>query len=113
MNHPMSPEPAAANDSRSVHSMLSALSAFFLWLADRPGYKSKLTYSDADYFNLSDKDVRVATALREKPVPTLDQLHHVLSVMPHASDIEKRDRAMFAFVVDKPDIARPILERKG
>ena len=23
------------------------------------------------------------------------------------------DRAMFAFVVDKPDIARPILERKG
>ena len=23
------------------------------------------------------------------------------------------DRAMFAFVVDKPDMARPILERKG
>jgi hypothetical protein len=23
------------------------------------------------------------------------------------------DRAMFAFVVDKPDVARPILERKG
>jgi hypothetical protein len=23
------------------------------------------------------------------------------------------DRAMFAFVVDRPDLARPILERKG
>ena len=30
-----------------------------------PGYKSRLQYSDAEYFNLSDKDTRVATAQRE------------------------------------------------
>lgn len=35
----------------TVHSTLSALRAFFIWLAGQPGYKSKLHYGDADYFN--------------------------------------------------------------
>jgi hypothetical protein len=30
-------------------------------LAWEPGYKSRLHYSDAEYFNLSDKDTRIAT----------------------------------------------------
>ena len=80
----------------TVHSTLSALRSFFIWLADQPGYKRKISYSDADYFNLSEKDVRIATAIREKPAPTLEQAHHVLSVMPDSSDIERRDRALLA-----------------
>jgi integrase len=39
---------------------LNALRSFFIWLADRPGYKSKICYSDADYFRLSEKETRVA-----------------------------------------------------
>ena len=42
----------------TVHSTLSALRTFFVWLAGRPGYKSRLSYADADYFNLAEKDVR-------------------------------------------------------
>lgn len=83
----------------TVHSILSALRAFFLWLASQPGYKSKIAYSDADYFNLSDKDVRVAKAVRLKPVPSLEQVHHVLGHMPFESDIEKRNRALIAFAL--------------
>ena len=46
--------------SRStVHSTLSHLKAFFIWLAGQPGYKSKIAYDDANYFNLSEKDVRI------------------------------------------------------
>lgn len=83
----------------TVHSTLSALKAFFIWLAGQPGYKSKIAYADADYFNLSEKDVRIAKASREKPVPTLEQVHHVLSTMPTATDVEKRNRALVAFAI--------------
>jgi hypothetical protein len=48
----------------TVHSTLSALRSFFIWLADQPGYKRKVHYSDADYFNLSEKDVRITPRSR-------------------------------------------------
>lgn len=53
----------------TVHSTLSALKAFFIWLAGQPGYKSKIAYADADYFNLSEKEVRIAKATRQKAWP--------------------------------------------
>lgn len=83
----------------TVHSTLSALRAFFEWLAGQPGYKSRLRYSDADYFNLSEKDVRIAKAARVKSFPTLEQIHHVLSVMPTGTPIELRNRALIAFAI--------------
>lgn len=83
----------------TVHSTLSALRAFFIWLAGQPGYKSRIAYADADYFNLSEKDVRIAKASRDKPVPTLDQVHHVLNAMPAATDIDLRNRALIALAL--------------
>jgi site-specific recombinase XerD len=62
----------------TLHSTLTQLKRFFQWLAREPGYKSRLRFSDADYFNLSDKEVRVATARRERRVPTLEQIKHVI-----------------------------------
>jgi len=78
-------------------STLRDLRAFFFWLAHLPGFKSHIAYGDADYFNLSDKDVAVARAKREKPVPTLAQVHRVLSAMPADTVLERRDRALVAF----------------
>ncbi|WP_309661997.1 site-specific integrase [Sphingomonas sp.] len=78
-------------------STLRDLRAFFFWLAHLPGFKSHIHYADADYFNLSDKDVAVARARREKRVPTLAQVHHVLSAMPAETILERRDRALIAF----------------
>jgi len=72
---------------------------FFFWLAGQPGYKARLQYSDAEYFNLSDKDVRVATAHRERPSPTLEQVRHVLEAMPEGNELERRNRALVAFVL--------------
>jgi integrase len=83
----------------TLHSTLAAVKAFFHWLAGQPGYKSRLQYSDADYFNLSEKDVRVATAKREQVGPTLEQAKHVIAMMPGRSEIERRDRALIAFTL--------------
>ena len=83
----------------TLHATLAHLKRFFQWLAGQPSYKSRLKYSDADYFNLSDKDTRVATARRLKAFPTLEQVRHVIGVMPTDSDIERRNRALVAFTL--------------
>ncbi len=77
---------------------LNALRAFFLWLAGQPGYRSRISYSDADYFRLSEKDTRIAKATRERAVPTLEQIRGVLAIMPHTTEIEWRNRALIAFM---------------
>ena len=61
----------------TVLATVRDLRAFFFWLAHLPGFKSAIAYADADYFNLSDKDVAVARARREGKVPTLDQVRHL------------------------------------
>ena len=48
----------------TMHSTLAELKRFYRWLEREPGYKSRIQYSDAEYFNLSDKDTRIATATR-------------------------------------------------
>lgn len=82
----------------TLNATMGHLKRFFLWLAGQPGYKSRIRYSDAEYFNLSQKDMRVANAKRKKPAPTLEQINHVLSKMPSATEIERRNRALFALV---------------
>jgi site-specific recombinase XerD len=81
------------------HATLSHLRNFFRWLAGQPGFKSRLQYSDADYFSLSEKDARVASAQREQRVPTIEQILHVLKAMPRVSPIEQRNRALIAFTL--------------
>jgi integrase len=75
------------------------LRQFFFWLAGQPGYKARLQYSDADYFNLSGKDARIATAQREREAPTLEQVKHVIETMPSGNEIERRNRALVAFTL--------------
>jgi integrase/recombinase XerD len=81
------------------YATLAHLRRFFQWLAMQPGYRSKLTYPDADYFSLSDKDTRVATARRERGAPTMEQIKHVIHAMPAGTEIEQRDRALIAFAL--------------
>lgn len=81
----------------TVHSTLRDLRAFFEWLSREPGFRSHIAYSDADYFNLSEKDVAVARARREKAAPTADQVRRVLEAMPASGVLERRDRALVAF----------------
>jgi integrase len=83
----------------TLYATLTALKRFFVWLAGQPGYKSRISYSDAEYFNLSAKETRIAKATRPARVPTLEQIRHVIQNMPAKSDIERRDRALIAFTI--------------
>ena len=83
----------------TLHATLTQLKRFFQWLAWQPGYKSRVQYADAEYFNLSDKDTRVATAKRQQRFPTIEQIEHVINVMPTKTEIELRNRALVAFTL--------------
>jgi integrase len=83
----------------TILQTLNVLRAFFLWLAGQPGCRSRISYSDADYFRLSEKDTRIAKTTRERPVPTLEQIRGVLAAMPCATDIERRNRSLVAFAI--------------
>ena len=61
----------------TIYSRLMAVKTFFVWLAGQPGYRSRLNYSDMDYFNPSNNDSRVAKTSRERAAPTLEQIRRV------------------------------------
>jgi integrase len=99
LNEQVNPKTGKPLARATIHSRLIALRAFFQWLADQVGYKARIRYSDADYFNPSANDSRIATASRERPVPTIEQIRHVLATMKAGTAIEKRDRALIAFAL--------------
>jgi integrase len=83
----------------TLYATLSALKRFFIWLAGQPGFKSRISYSDAEYFNLSAKETRIAKAHRDARVPTLEQIQHVIRTMSAGTETERRDRALIAFTI--------------
>ena len=79
----------------TVLHKLQDLRAFFRWLPTRQGYKS-LSADDADYFNLSARETRIAYAPKEKRVPTMEEAIHALRCAPATTDVDLRDRALVA-----------------
>jgi integrase len=99
LSEEVSPRTGQRLSRATVFSTLSALRAFFQWLSTQPGYRSHLTSADAEYFALSDKEARIAKAIADRPVPTVDQVRQVLKMMPSSTDIERRNRAVMAFTL--------------
>jgi hypothetical protein len=68
LQHHINPETGRVLAKATIHSRLMALKAFTIWLAGRPGYRSRIGYSDADYFNPSVNDERIVKTVRARPV---------------------------------------------
>jgi integrase len=81
----------------TVLQTLNAMRAFMLWLAEQPGYRRRIRFSDSEYFRLSEKDARIAKAPQGRAVPTPEQIESVLRLMPAGTDIERRNQALIAF----------------
>jgi len=83
----------------TLNSTARHLKGFFEWLSRETGYKSRINYSDAEYFNISEKEARTAKAKRQKSVATVEQIKHVLNGMSDHTSIEKRNKALIAFTL--------------
>lgn len=81
----------------TVRSTMKNLRSFFGWLMLHPQYARKIDGRVVGCFHLSNNEERAGRSTRELPVPNIDEVHKVLEVMPHATTLEKRDRAIIAF----------------
>ena len=81
----------------TVDATLAQLRGFFKWLAGKPGYRSRISYSDAGYFRSSRKSARIAHQRREKEFPSIEACAHGFKAMPNRNEFEMRDKALFAF----------------
>ncbi|MEO0371364.1 MAG: tyrosine-type recombinase/integrase [Pseudomonadota bacterium] len=99
----LSNEKNARNDAplskATVDSTLRMVKAFIHWLAGQPGYESRIAYADAEYFNLNAKDARIAHTTRDTPGPTPEQCRHAFAQMPGVTSLQRRDKALFAFLM--------------
>jgi integrase len=81
----------------SQSAVMKHLRSFFLWLRERPGHR-RIAVGDCDYFSLSRAEETMAAASKTKVVPTIDQVRAVLKAMPDETPIDKRNRALIAFL---------------
>ncbi|EFL88045.1 tyrosine recombinase XerC [Ahrensia sp. R2A130] len=83
----------------TIDSTLRCVKTFFKWLADKPGYTSRIKHADCEYFNNNMKDARAAHTKRDIPYPTMEQARHAFSLMPSETIFDQRNRAIFAFLM--------------
>jgi integrase len=82
----------------SGNGVLREVQAFYSWLADQPGYKSRVSRSDIEFFGV---DRRTDAARRSscwKPHPSPAQVVRLLNGMPGTTVLQRRDRALVAFL---------------
>lgn len=82
----------------TINSTLRDLKAFFYWLADQPGYKSRISRADADYLSPDRKSDQARRGSLWKPHPSPEQACHVIANMPTGSVIARRNRALMALL---------------
>ena len=78
---------------------LRLVKGFFHWLVSQPGFKSRISYADVAYFSNNAKDARAAHAQRPIPYPSIEQCAHAFRAMPEGDEVERRDKAIFAFLM--------------
>jgi len=72
------------------------LKGFFEWLSCQKGYHSRVKRLDVEYINFGDVSTRGDIY---KSFPSLEQVRKVIFNMPDNTDIEKRNKALIAFVM--------------
>lgn len=83
----------------TIVTRLRHLRAFHIWLADQSGYRSRIRVSDASYFNPRKNDKRAIRSSGRRDVPTMEQLSAIVHAMPDTTILDRRNRALIAFVI--------------
>jgi integrase len=83
----------------TIDATLRLVKKFFRWLVRKPGFQKVLGYADVDYFNNNLKDARAAHAQRPIQYPSKDAAYHAFQGMADQTEMQRRDKAMFAFVM--------------
>lgn len=80
------------------YDILRYLKIFFEWLSKQVGYKSRINQTDIDYLNLTKKEIRKATQLKDILFPTLDEVKTTIEAIEGKTEVEMRDKALISLV---------------
>ncbi len=83
----------------TIDATLRLVKGFFHWLAGQQGFKKVVTYSEVEYFNNNRNDARAAHAQRTVQYPSMKATYHAFQGMADRTDLERRNKAIFAFLV--------------
>ncbi len=83
----------------TIDATLRLVKGFFYWLVRKLGFQKVLSYADVEYFNNNRKDSRAAHALRPIKYPSKDSAYHAFQGMVDQTEMQRRDKAMFALVM--------------
>ncbi|MCB2230282.1 tyrosine-type recombinase/integrase [bacterium] len=83
----------------TVHNHLRQVAAFLTWLSGQPGYKSSVKLDAVSFLNLDRKSTMEAVAPRPVRLPSLSYVKELVRSIPGVSDVERRDRALIAFLL--------------
>lgn len=82
----------------TIAHTLSPLQDFLRWLAIQAGYKAQIRYPDIEYLNLNENDKHKIQPNTLKEYPSEEQIRKVIAAMPEVTPVDKRNRAIVAFV---------------
>jgi integrase len=83
----------------TAHHILQAIKEFLLWLHTQPGYRRRIDPADIAYLNLSANEERQAKVTTPRRYASLEQYRAALFALPDKSDVERRDKALMAFLL--------------
>lgn len=79
-------------------SILRDVKAFYTWLVEQPGYRSKLSHTDIDYLTPDRKSEAARRTNLWKPHASPEQVRRLVATMPQETVVQRRDRALVAFL---------------
>ena len=83
----------------TINGILRDITGFMSWLADQPGYKSKISRSDIAYLAPDRRSENARHGALHKPHPSPQAARSVVLQMPSDTVFERRDRAFMAFLL--------------
>lgn len=83
----------------TIDATLRLVKGFFHWLAGQQGFKKVLSYPDVEYFNNNRNDSRAAHTQRPIQFPSPQAAYHAFQAMAERTELQRRDKAMFAFLM--------------
>jgi integrase/recombinase XerD len=82
----------------TVNSALANVRDFYIWLSNEQGFRKAIKPNDIAYLKPSLKELAMTRTQGFRNFPTIDQIKTVIFAMPSETDIQKRDRALIAFI---------------
>lgn len=82
----------------TINGVLRDVMKLLDWMADQPGYKSRISRADVAYLTPDRKSEQARRSTLWKPHPSHEQLNHLLSIAPAETVVQRRERALIAFL---------------